>query len=101
MKTIKIYSAQDDTGMYHEGNRLQGTYAHGELETQLGYDIFCFSEKLDLSPGQYSFKVFERPATLFLWRGDRYAKWRGFLIYDTDKDYQWARDKYLTQDKFL
>ena len=98
MDNIKIYSARyDDDPLYNEDNRLAGTYAHGELETQLGYDIFSFEHKPTYEEGIHKMKVFNRPATLFLWKNRQYHpfhEWGGYLIYDTDHDYDWAKQEY-------
>lgn len=102
---IKIYVAIDDTGMYKEANRYRGTYLHGELQDENRYDIFSFSEKLDLEEGIHKFSINNRPTTYFLWKADEYwadkDKWRGYLIYDTDEDYEWAKKQYEAKEQFI
>jgi hypothetical protein len=105
MKTIKIYVAIDDTGMYQESNRFKGTYLHGELEQENKYDIFCFSEKLELGEcgGLYHFIINGRPATFMLWIGELSmgSKWRGYLIYNNDEEYNWCLDNYNKRKQLI
>ena len=37
---VEVYSSHDNR--YKEEHRFRGTYAHGELEDDLDYDIFSF-----------------------------------------------------------
>jgi len=99
---IDIYTAHDDR--YQEEYRFKGTYAHGELETELDYDIFSFSRMPHINgSGEYEFIINERIATFFLWESeiDMGSKWRGFLIYNTDEDYSWAKEKYKTKRNLI
>ncbi len=99
---IDVYSAHDDK--YQDELRFEGTYAHGELETELGYDIFSFSRNPNINgQGHYEFIINERLATFFLWKSeiDMGSKWRGYLIYNTDKDYSWAKEQYKSKPNLI
>lgn len=101
---MKIYSALDDTGIYNEKFRLRGTYLHGELEREMGYDIFCFEKLLVLMPGKHKFVINGKPATLFLWEhlmdSDR-DKWRGYLVYDNDEEYSFCENNYEIKKQLI
>ena len=100
---MKIYTSLDDTGMYQEKFRFRGTYLHGELETEMGYDIFCFEKELNLDIGKHYFIINNKPSTLFLWKGDEYmvSEWRGYLVYDDDTEYDWCKDRYEKQKQLI
>jgi|SaaInlV_120m_DNA_3_1039746.scaffolds.fasta_scaffold66618_1 hypothetical protein len=92
---IDVYSVHDDN--YQEELRFKGTYAHGEIETELDYDIFSFSRNPNIDgPGEYEFIINDKIATFFLWESeiDMRSKWRGLIVYNTDKEYSWAKEKY-------
>ena len=103
MKEIKIYSANDDVGMYQEENRLRGTFLHGELEAEMKFDIFCFSEKLDLNEGLHSFKINNREATLMLWEdlSTERKKWLGYLVYTNDDTFDWCFENYKKREQLI
>ena len=99
---VDIYTAHDDR--YQEVYRFKGTYAHGELETELDYDIFSFSKDPCIDgPGEYEFIINERIATFFLWESeiDMRSRWRGLLVYNTDKEYSWVKEKYNSKSDIL
>lgn len=99
---INIYSAHDDK--YQDDFRFKGAYAHGEIETELNYDIFSFSRNPNIDgPGEYEFIINNRIATFFLWESeiDMGSKWRGLLVYNTDKEYSWAKEKYNNKSGML
>ena len=43
---VEVYSSHDDR--YKEEYRFRGTYAHGELEDDLDYDIFSFDRSIEV-----------------------------------------------------
>tara|TARA_R110000803_G_scaffold10393_2_gene31859 strand:+ start:435 stop:740 length:306 start_codon:yes stop_codon:yes gene_type:complete len=99
---VEVYSSHDDR--YKEEYRFRGTYAHGELEDDLDYDIFSFDRSIEIdSPGEYKFIINNRNSTFFVWLGDEVndTKWRGLLVYDTDEDFAWALDKYRRAEQIL
>jgi hypothetical protein len=99
---IDVYPVHDDE--YQDELRFKGTYAHGELETELDYDIFSFSRNPNINgQGEYEFIINERIATFFLWESeiDMGSKWRGYLIYNTDKEYSWAKEQYKTKQNLI
>ena len=100
---IKIYTSLDDTGMYNEEFRYKGTYLHGKLEIDMGYDIFCFDRKLDIKEGIHSFIINSIPSTLFLWKGDINlgSVWRGYLIYNNDEEFEWCKENFNNKKQFI
>jgi len=99
---IDIYPVHDYE--YQDELRFKGTYAHGEIETELDYDIFSFSRNPNIDePGEYEFIINDRIATFFLWESeiDMGSKWRGLLVYNTDKEYSWAKEKYNNKSGML
>ena len=71
--------------------RYGGTYLHGELEDEVGYDIFAFTTDVTFEEGinKVIIRKTEREATFFLWSVKKSGMfpWRGFLVYDDDEDY--------------
>ena len=99
---VEVYSSHDDR--YKEEYRFRGTYAHGELEDDLDYDIFSFDRLIEIEiPGEYKFIINNRHTTFFGWLGDEFndTKCRGLLVYDTDEEYEFALDKYRRVEQIL
>ena len=97
MKTLNVRSINDETA--NEDFRYAGTYLHGELETQIGYDIFAFTEATNFEEGAHEIIIghTKRPATFFLWKGTYCAKWRGFLVYNNDYDYKYCKEQFINK----
>ena len=86
-KTIGVILANDyENENWNSNNRFRGTFLHGEIESDLGYDIFCFTEKLELRTGIHMLKINEKNCTFFLWEPESTLRfeWRGLLVYDND-----------------
>jgi len=101
---VKIYSARDDAGRYNDDFRFIGTYAHGELEDKIGYDVFSFDRKLNLEEGIHPMIVNNVAAVFMLWKAKKYVKfaeWRGFLVYNRDKDFDWCMDRFNSRQEVL
>lgn len=76
-------------------------YAHGQLQTDLGYDILLFNKdkfgKLPSFSGIYQMKHGRKNCTLFAWVANSPCKGsrKGLLVYDSDKKaYADAKAKY-------
>jgi len=84
-QTVDIISMQDDE--FEDDNRYKGTYLHGRLEKEIGYDIFSFKHKLYINPGEHHFMHNQEEVIFYLWKtkgSDQ--EYRGFLVYANDKD---------------
>ena len=83
--------------------RFQGTYLHGVLEDEIGYDIFCFDRQVDFPLGatQMIIKATGKRATFFLWKDESRLqdinRFKGYLIYDNDVDYDFCRKNFELQ----
>jgi hypothetical protein len=80
--------------------RYQGTYLHGILEKEIGYDIFCFDR-----PSYFTFGATRviiektgRMATFFLWKGWGGNQYRGYMIYNNDPDFESIRLAFENED---
>lgn len=111
MITAKVYVSIDDTGIYNEDFRFAGTYLHGELETQNGYDIFAFDRKIELDEGAHDFMINNRPCTFFIWKdehchtreknGKIVKYWRGYLIYKSDEAYEFCKKNFKKREQLI
>jgi hypothetical protein len=81
--------------------RFSGTYLHGVLEREIGYDIFCFDREVDFPLGatQLIIKATGKRATFFLWKANthRANKFLGYLVYDNDVEYDFCRKNFELQ----
>lgn len=101
MKTLNVRSITDETA--NVNNRYEGTYLHGELETQIGYDIFAFVEETNFEEGAHEIIIghTKRPATFFLWKGTVFTRWRGLLVYNNDEAYEYCKSQYINNSKHI
>lgn len=108
MKALTITTATEDG--FKSENRYRGTYLHGKLETDFGYDIFSFDRKQDFDQGIHNFTLNvdgkEQDVTFFLWKNEHYTirmePWRGLMVYTKDTEYyEDALEKYKIQTDFL
>lgn len=97
LETSIILGNDCDNQNWNDENRFNGTYLHGEIATDKGYDIFCFTEKLELGEGIHNIKVDDRECAFFLWESKLrgYVEWRGLLIYSTDPEYDYCYTKFI------
>ena len=104
---MTIKTALDEK--YNYKNRFRGTYLHGYLEEQYGYDIFAFGRKKGFAEGIHNLTIIdnrgkEQDVTFFLWKGEvkPLAEWRGFLVLTIDKKaYQYALKCYTERKQLL
>tara|TARA_R110002049_G_scaffold309180_1_gene518109 strand:- start:7737 stop:8048 length:312 start_codon:yes stop_codon:yes gene_type:complete len=96
---MKIYVSTEDK--FKNDNRYTGTYLHGKMETEYGYDIFSFSRKKKFETGVHNFTIRNKndeevDVTFFLWKAEQPSDWwRGFLIYTKDeKAYRYCLESY-------
>tara|TARA_R110002167_G_scaffold234388_1_gene439635 strand:- start:12477 stop:12794 length:318 start_codon:yes stop_codon:yes gene_type:complete len=79
-------------------NRYPGTYLHGVLEQEIGFDIFSFDRKIHFELGATKVIITStgRRATFFLWEVEdlRSREYLGYLVYDNDPDYEFCRKKF-------
>jgi hypothetical protein len=85
--------------------RFKGTYLHGVLEREIGYDIFCFDREVNFPLGatQLIIKSTGKRATFFLWKadGERDRRFVGYLIYDNDVEYEFCRKNFELQRQMI
>tara|TARA_B110000116_G_C16627480_1_gene486702 strand:- start:492 stop:803 length:312 start_codon:yes stop_codon:yes gene_type:complete len=85
--------------------RFRGTYLHGVLEKEIGYDIFCFDREVDFPLGatQLIIKSTGKKATFFLWKSDepRAERFVGYLVYNNDVDYDFCRKNFELQKQHI
>jgi len=83
--------------------RYPGTFLHGVLETETEYDIFCFTKKTSFELGATKVIIEKtgRRATFFLWEGDRFNQYRGYLVYDNDPEYEYCRINFENQEQCI
>lgn len=83
--------------------RYRGTYLHGELEEEIGYDIFCFDRPTEFKLGAHDLIIegTGRPATFFLWEGDDMQEFRGYLIYNDDEAFDFCERRYNDKSKMI
>jgi len=99
MISVAQYSATEK--LYDEDKRINGTYLHGNIQDDFGYDIFSFNEKKDMptKPGIYHWIINEKPVTFFLAKRKSnkiLSKYMGLMVYDDDKEfYIDAIEKYI------
>ena len=89
--TLTIYTSQDTK--FNPDFRYHDTYLHGQLEKDMGYDIFSFNEKTNFCPGIHHIIINSRQCIFILWEADK--KYKGYLIYKNDEEMGYCIDKYL------
>tara|TARA_R110000803_G_scaffold52140_1_gene107429 strand:+ start:136 stop:447 length:312 start_codon:yes stop_codon:yes gene_type:complete len=98
---IKIDVVDYNSKKANRDFRFKGTYLHGVLEREIGYDIFCFDREVDFPLGatQLIIKSTGKRATFFLWKADghRNRGFVGYLVYDNDVDYDFCRKNFELQ----
>ena len=99
MKTVNIISANEPNANFF--NHYNGTYLHGELEEETGFDLFCFDRevKFDCGKTEVLIEVTDRVATFFLWAGEK--GWYGLLVYNDDEKFQECVDCYDRKEENL
>lgn len=99
---MKIYTARDDR--FIPENQIQGVYLHGEIENDMGYDIFSFSEKIEPIVGITELSINNRKCNLYIWESEEVMlyKFRGYLIYSDDEEFNThAKEKYKNKSNFI
>jgi hypothetical protein len=102
MKKLNVLDINDENANYKF--RYRGTYLHGDLEEEIGYDIFAFDEDTDFGEGEHRVLIKEsaRHATFFLWKGDHSSsEWLGYLVYNDDSDFYHCERAYLTKSQII
>jgi len=95
MKKLNVVDFNDE-GANHLF-RYGGTYLHGELEDEIGYDIFCFDRETDFTEGAHEVLIegTGRVATFFLWKSPiENWGWRGLLVYNDDADFDYCNRQF-------
>ena len=101
---IKVNVLSINSEQANEDFRFRGTYLHGVLEDEIGYDIFCFDREVSFPLGatQLIIKSTGRRATFFLWKGDsRREGFTGYLVYDNDVEYDFCRRNFELQKQTI
>jgi hypothetical protein len=105
IKTNVILGNDYDNPNWNEANRFRGTYLHGDIERDMGYDIFCFTEKLELTGGIHLLEINNIPCTFFIWESIEFpirSEWRGFLIYTSDlESYVYCKECFDDKQELL
>jgi len=88
--------------------RYRGTYLHGVLEYEIGYDIFAFDRPTNFKLGatKVIIEATDRRATFFLWQDDMMNKkgiyeYRGYLVYDNDPQYDFCRKNFEIKEECI
>ena len=88
--------------------RYRGTYLHGVLEFEIGYDIFAFDRETNFKVGATKVIIEStgRRATFFLWQDDMMNKKglydsRGYLVYDNDPSYDFCRKNFESKEEMI
>lgn len=81
--------------------RYRGTYLHGVLESEIGYDIFAFDRPTNFKLGatKVIIEATGRRATFFLWEG--IFDYTGYLVYDNDPQYDLCRKNFEIQEECI
>jgi hypothetical protein len=101
MRKIDVINYNDESA--NDDFRYKGTFLHGELETEIGYDIFCFTEPSYFTYGatEVIIKRTNKVATFFLWRGDKFNQYRGYLVYNDDKEFKQCKMNFENDIKHI
>ena len=107
MKKVDVIDINDEGS--NEDFRYPGTYLHGEIENEIGYDIFCFDRETDFKEGVNDLIIYGtgRKATFFLWvaKSQCYIgsiyEWRGLLVYDDDEEFEYCLREFNNRSEFL
>ena len=102
MKKVNVIDINDDAS--NDDFRYPGTYLHGELEDEIGYDIFAFDRKTEFVEGVNDVLVEEsqREATFFLWANEgTFQLWRGYLVYNDDAQYERCKRAFINRDSHI
>ena len=102
---IKIDVVDYNSEHANKDFRFKGTYLHGVLEDEIGYDIFCFTREVNFPLGatQLIIKSTGKRATFFLWKSDagRAERFVGYLVYDNDVEYDFCRKNFELQKQHI
>ena len=102
---IKIDVVDYNSERANRDFRFKGTYLHGVLEDEIGYDIFCFTREVNFPLGatQLIIKSTGKRATFFLWKDEasREQGFKGYLVYDNDVEYDFCRKNFELQKQHI
>ena len=105
---IKIDVVDYNSERANRDFRFKGTYLHGVLEDEIGYDIFAFDREVDFPLGatQLIIKSTGKRATFFLWKDtnkDLLSRnaFKGYLVYDNDVEYDFCRKNFELQKQHI
>jgi len=85
---------------YKDHNRYRGTYLHGILEREYGYDIFSFNQTTNFKEGIHDVTINGLECFFILWRSrmrSSISPWAGYLITKNDPDVGYCLNKYIKQ----
>ena len=101
MKKLNVQDILDDG--VNQDFRYHGTYLHGALEEEIGYDIFAFDRETDFKEGATEVLIegTGRVATFFLWASPSFSKWRGYLVYNDDEEFEYCLRSFNDKKDFL
>lgn len=104
MKWVKIYTSEEKG--FDESKRYRGTYLHGILEGEKGFDIFSIDTDDTIPVGLNSFinKDNGKELVLMLWMNkDQTDKdiFRGYMIYVDDPDFDYCLTHYKNKSSIL
>jgi len=94
-----------------KGFRISGTYAHGKLQEDAGYDIITFTETsiLDFRSSKYQDEepkegIFDctykgKPCKFYVWNRTKNLTWSGLCVYEDDIISRlYAMDCFITKE---
>jgi len=97
---LSVSTSQQET--FNSNNRYNGTYLHGQLETDMQYDIFSFDQETNFEVGVHQVNVNGKDCFFILWQGEMLVdEYRGYLIYQDDETLASCLKKFLNKDEFI
>ena len=117
---MKIIPATEKYEGIENVYRISFCYLHGQLQDDVGYDIFGFLDFIRefekdkdgshyiepgvLEDGMYPCEFEGKPCTFFYWNSDggRYGRHRGLVVYDDDEGASnYAKECFTNKDEHL
>jgi hypothetical protein len=97
---LSISTSQQET--YNNNNRYKGTYLHGQLESDMEYDIFSFDQETKFETGVHQVIVNGVDCFFILWEDGLFVdEFRGYLIYQDDKDLLFCLKGFLDKKEYF
>jgi len=102
MKNLKIFTSLEDN--FKPNNRYLGTFLHGKMELDYGYDLFSFERKQKFDEGVHEIEINGKDCTFILWKSKEERNpypWRGYLIYSEDESRSFCINNYKQKKEYI